>query len=62
MRFVDVDPFWQVTGSSCHTKGMMCAVGEDWIRNAALAAVQQFVQRSGEVLFRNSYRFVAAKP
>jgi len=62
MRFTGVDQFWQVTGSSGHTKGMMRVVGEDRIRNAALAAVQQFVQPSGEVLFWNSYRFVAVKP
>lgn len=60
--FSNVDQFWQVTGSSGNTKAMMRVVGEDKIKKAAFNAVQQFVQPSGEVLFRNAYRFVTAKP
>lgn len=62
MRFSDVDQFWQVAGDTGHAKAMMRAVGEEKIKTAALSAVEQFIQPSGEVLFRNSYRFVATKP
>lgn len=62
MRFTNVDQFWHVTGSSGNTKAMMHAVGEEKIKKAALSAVKQFVQPSGEVLFRNAFRFLAAKP
>ncbi len=61
-RFSDVDQFWQMTGSSGATKAMMRVVGEDRIKKAALSAVEQFVQSSGEVLIRNTFRFVTAKP
>ena len=61
-RFSDVDQFWLVTGSSGPTKAMMRIVGEDKIKQAAFAAVTQFVQPSGEVLMKNSFRFVTARP
>ncbi len=62
IRFSDVDQFWQVTGTSGNTKAMMRVVGEDKIKKAALSAVQQFVQPSGEVVMQNSFRYVKASP
>lgn len=61
-RFSDVDQFWQVVGSSGNTKSMMRIVGEERIKKAAIAAVKQFVQPSGEVAMLNSFRYVKAAP
>jgi len=57
-RFSNVDQFWQVVGSSGYTKRMMRVVGEERIKRAALAAVEQFIQPSGEVIMQNSFRYV----
>jgi len=62
VRFSNVDQFWQVTGSSGNTKAMMRVVGEEKIKKAALAAVEQFIQPSGEVTMQNSFRYVKAHP
>ena len=61
-RFSNVDQFWQVVGSSGNTKKMMRAVGEERIKKAALSAVEQFIQPSGEVIMQNSFRYVKAGP
>jgi len=61
-RFSNVDQFWQVVGSSGNTKKMMRVVGEERIKKAALAAVEQLIQPSGEVIMQNSFRYVKAGP
>ena len=61
-QFSNVDQFWLVMRSSGATKAMIWAVGEDKIRNAAFSAVEQFVQPSGNVLIKNAFRFVTARP
>ena len=61
-RFENFEQFWRGVLSSGNTQAMIRVVGEETIGEAVRAATEPYIGSSGEVLFKNSFRFVTAVP